>query len=127
MDQLMTNLLKNATESVLERAKRSKGRQESYQPMIDVDIEQQGESVVLKVMDNGIGLPKDFSSQDSFHRTTKKKGSGLGLSIVKSIIKDHQGSFAIENRLDEKDKDNSQGVIVSICLFQNDVDGLGSP
>ena len=41
--------------------------------------------------------------------TTKEKGSGLGLPIVKSIIETHQGSLKI-------DSDAGQGTVVTITL-----------
>lgn len=55
-----------------------------------------GDYVKLTVSDNGCGISEDiidkifdpfFTSKD----TDKKRGSGLGLSVVDSVIKDHQG------------------------------------
>ena len=47
-----------------------------------------------EIADNGIGF-SDFDRKNLFkpYFTTKKKGSGLGLSIVNKIINDHTGSI----------------------------------
>ena len=44
--------------------------------------------------DNGIGFDKEnFNNLSKPYFTTKKKGSGLGLSIVEKILNDHNGSI----------------------------------
>ena len=50
--------------------------------------------IQVEIADNGIGF-SDFDRKNLFkpYFTTKKKGSGLGLSIVNKIINDHTGSI----------------------------------
>ena len=44
--------------------------------------------------DNGIGFDnQNFNNLSKPYFTTKKKGSGLGLSIVEKILSDHNGSI----------------------------------
>ena len=47
--------------------------------------------VTITVADNGAGLPKDSSRLFEPYYTEKKGGTGLGLTIVRSIIADHRG------------------------------------
>jgi two-component system nitrogen regulation sensor histidine kinase NtrY len=47
--------------------------------------------VSITVADNGPGLPKDSSRMFEPYYTEKKGGTGLGLTIVRSIVADHQG------------------------------------
>ena len=57
-----------------------------------------GTSIRLTVSDNGTGFP-DHLIKRAFepYVTTKKKGTGLGLVIVKKIIEEHGGLVAIGN------------------------------
>ncbi len=55
-----------------------------------------GEYVRLTVSDNGCGIPDDIIQRilDPFFstkKTNKKRGSGLGLSVVDAVMKDHNG------------------------------------
>ena len=48
-------------------------------------------TVTISVADNGPGLPKDSSRMFEPYYTEKKGGTGLGLTIVRSIVADHGG------------------------------------
>ena len=54
--------------------------------------------VIIRIMDNGPGIPKRIRQKifEPFF-TTKEEGSGLGLSIVARIIQEHGGSVSIES------------------------------
>jgi len=63
-------------------------------------------SVVVKIVDTGIGIPKSEIPRlgERFYRVDKTRsrelgGTGLGLSIVKHLMKAHQGNLEIESRL----------------------------
>lgn len=64
----------------------------------------------LSVLDNGSGFPEHVLAR-AFepYMTTKEKGTGLGLPIVKKIVDEHGGTISIENR-------QSGGTCVSIFL-----------
>jgi nitrogen fixation/metabolism regulation signal transduction histidine kinase len=54
--------------------------------------------VRLDVKDNGVGVPDDIAENIFMpHFTSKKKGNGLGLSIVKNIIEEHKGIIYFES------------------------------
>ncbi len=59
-----------------------------------------GNHVLISIMDHGIGIPKEHLSKifDPYF-TTKRKGSGLGLSTTYSIVKNHGGHLAVESEL----------------------------
>ncbi len=70
------------------------------------------ENIIIKFTDNGCGI-KDgtfIKIWDPFF-TTKEKGTGLGLLIVKNIIDAHKGKIQIENL-----QPHEQGVCVTIEL-----------
>jgi signal transduction histidine kinase len=55
-------------------------------------------SVVVEIIDNGPGIPKDILPrvfQPFF--TTKSAGTGLGLAITQTIIREHGGHIKIES------------------------------
>ena len=63
--------------------------------------------IVLKVSDNGIGIPENEVQNifDRFYRAKNSgqniKGTGLGLSIVKMIIDKHDGIITVNSKLGE--------------------------
>jgi signal transduction histidine kinase len=83
LQQVMTNLLNNAI---------------NYSPEggeVAVAVEERGNETIVKVMDEGIGIPLQELPRvfDDFFRGSNVdiKGSGLGLSIAKRIIEAHGG------------------------------------
>ena len=90
MEELIINLCDNAI------------RYNEKNGSVWVSVEKVGESVVLSVKDNGIGIPKDNIKQiwDRFYKTDlsrgkDKKGTGLGLSITKEIIHSHNENINV--------------------------------
>ena len=64
---------------------------------IIVNIIKDVESVQIKFIDNGIGIPESIQSKVFEPKfTTKTKGMGLGLGIVKNIIDSHNGKIKYE-------------------------------
>jgi len=66
---------------------------------IGVGLRAEGGHARIEIEDAGQGIPADLSEKiwDPFF-TTKDKGTGLGLGIVKNIIEAHGGSIRIANR-----------------------------
>jgi two-component system nitrogen regulation sensor histidine kinase NtrY len=93
--QALTNLVKNAgeaTESLIEA-----GAPEGYAPEIRVTAQVSEGMAEIRIMDNGIGLPEDRSRLFEPYVTTREKGTGLGLPIVKKIIEEHGGTLLLDD------------------------------
>lgn len=54
--------------------------------------------VAFSVMDNGMGIPDELHDQlfEPFFTTKEKKGTGLGLAVVKRIVEEHRGKIDFE-------------------------------
>jgi two-component system nitrogen regulation sensor histidine kinase NtrY len=98
--QAITNLVKNARESVearLQQLPEPRGR-------ILVEAGIVNEHPVIRVTDNGIGLPKENRHRLAEpYMTTREKGTGLGLAIVKRIMEEHGGRLLLEDAPPEGD------------------------
>lgn len=95
ISQAMINLIKNAGEAI--DSLQEKGAPDGYRPEIRVTSEQTDRVVIFRIMDNGIGLPPDRAKLFEPYVTTRAKGTGLGLPIVKKIIEEHGGTLALED------------------------------
>ncbi|HMS94794.1 MAG TPA: ATP-binding protein, partial [Tabrizicola sp.] len=93
MGQAFTNLIKNAGEAI--EAYQEKERPAAFQPEIRISLVADEKDVVLRIMDNGTGLPPDRARLFEPYVTTRDKGTGLGLPIVKKIIEEHGGTLAL--------------------------------
>lgn len=89
LGQALTNILKNAVESIEERKKAG-----GNAGKIDIRVEINGPALTLSVADNGTGLPKDRERIVEPYVTTRTTGSGLGLAIVKKIVEEHFAEIA---------------------------------
>ena len=92
--QALTNLLKNAAEAVAARTTRdntSDGR-------IALEVKRSGDRLLLRIADNGIGLPTEHRDRlTEPYVTTRARGTGLGLAIVKKIVEEHRGGLELED------------------------------
>jgi len=81
--------------------------------LINVDVFQEKEKVVIDVSDTGKGIPKSkFETVFSPGFTTKKRGWGLGLSLVKRIIEEyHKGKIFVKHS--EIDKGTTFRIILN--------------
>jgi len=94
--QALTNLLKNALEACQAR---TETREAGYQPEIWLNCTREGDELVLRVADNGIGLPQEQRGRlTEPYMTTRAKGTGLGLAIVRRIVEEHGGQLRFLDR-----------------------------
>jgi two-component system nitrogen regulation sensor histidine kinase NtrY len=93
ISQALTNLVKNGGEAI--ETFIEKNNVEGFSPEIRVQLEASSDHVVIRISDNGIGLPPDRARLFEPYVTTREKGTGLGLSIVKKIIEEHGGTLAL--------------------------------
>ncbi|HHO56530.1 MAG TPA: HAMP domain-containing histidine kinase, partial [Trueperaceae bacterium] len=100
LKQVILNLLQNALNAGSKK--------------VTMSLEDDGNDVRLEIFDDGPGIPADAIPHlfERFYRVDSartKKGSGLGLSIVKWIVLQHGGTVTVESRLGE-------GTIFTILL-----------
>lgn len=91
---IMYNLLSNAI----------KYRSPDRKPIIKISTETAGEFVLLKVSDNGLGIseediPKVFQIYKRLHEHVE--GTGVGMSILKTIIENSGGKVMVESKVGE--------------------------
>jgi two-component system nitrogen regulation sensor histidine kinase NtrY len=97
ISQALTNLVKNAAEAISAVPESELGK-----GSIRVFAARDGDDVVIDVVDNGIGLPKENRSRLlEPYVTTREKGTGLGLAIVGRIVEDHGGSIELRDAADK--------------------------
>jgi len=98
VSQALTNVLKNATEGIA--ARNAAG--DDTPGRIAVTIEKTDSQIVIKVSDNGIGLPAEHRHRlTEPYVTTRAKGTGLGLAIVRKIMEDHGGEIVLEDAAED--------------------------
>ena len=115
--QVIHNLLQNAQDATLEGVHQAEPVEVKTEL---VSYEEQGgiiqNAVRLTISDSGVGFPaKILARAFEPYVTTKTKGTGLGLAVVKKIIDDHGAKIEILNRMQG---DEVIGAQVSI-LFMN--------
>lgn len=101
LKQVFMNLLVNACQAIEERLEKDSSRTPGR---VEITLENNGETLCIKLHDNGCGMP-DHVKQRLFERhfTTKgaEKGTGLGLSISREIIQQHGGQLSYESVMGE--------------------------
>jgi two-component system, NtrC family, nitrogen regulation sensor histidine kinase NtrY len=93
ISQALTNLIKNAGEAI--ETLQEKHPEQIVSPEIRIEMQADETEAVIRIMDNGIGLPPDRARLFEPYVTTREKGTGLGLPIVKKIIEEHGGTLAL--------------------------------
>jgi len=90
MSQVITNLVKNASEAIDPKSKE--------QGKIITRVRTRAGRIILEVIDNGRGLPKKNRSRlVEPYMTTREKGTGLGLAIVLKITEQHGGHLQLRD------------------------------
>lgn len=115
--QIIHNLLQNAQDATLE------GKHQAQPVEVKTELVSYGEvngvpqnAVRLTISDSGSGFPaKILARAFEPYVTTKSKGTGLGLAVVKKIVDDHGAKIEVRNRMQG---DKVIGAQVSI-LFMN--------
>ncbi len=95
ISQAVTNLIKNAGEAI--ESLHEKGVPDGFSPEVRVTMRVADDLITIRVQDNGIGLPPDRARLFEPYVTTREKGTGLGLPIVKKIIEEHGGTLTLQD------------------------------
>ncbi len=97
IEQVLINLLLNAVDALEANA----GQKDPRVEMIG-ELDEIGR-VLIRVTDNGPGIVAEAQNKVFIpFFTTKKKGSGIGLSISRQIMKLHKGSIMVQSIPDER-------------------------
>jgi len=104
--RVLLNLFNNAFYAVMEKSKNPEGFAnprglENYKPNVSVQTKKENGNVVIKVADNGTGIPQkviDKIFQPFFTTKPTGQGTGLGLSLSYDIIKAHGGEIKVESK-----------------------------
>ncbi|MBR1631610.1 MAG: response regulator [Paludibacteraceae bacterium] len=84
---------------------------------ISVQIDQKPNFLIMRVSDQGVGIPKDkrnilferFTNHNELQKASQHAGTGIGLSLVKEIVDLHKGYIEVESEL-------NRGTTFSIIL-----------
>lgn len=88
MEQVFFNLIKNALEAIKDGG------------VIDIELSCDDSYVFAKFRDNGLGMsPDQLVNLFEPYKTTKEKGTGLGLMITRRIVSEHGGTISAESKL----------------------------
>lgn len=92
LQQVLLNLLKNAGYAIRDK---SDGK-------IILTITSDEKDAILRVADNGAGMPPDVQSRvwEPFFTTKGREGTGLGLDICRNLVVLHGGSITFETKAD---------------------------
>ncbi len=89
--RVLNNMVKNAVEAI----------PDSRRGRIDISLSKEENTAVIKVKDNGVGIPDDMKERVFVPNfTTKNSGTGLGLAISKNIIESVNGQIYFETEKD---------------------------
>ena len=89
IEQVLINLLSNCMHALVG----------IKNPQITITLSQEINRVHLKISDNGIGISKEIKDTIFVpYFTTRKDGSGIGLTLSKSIIEAHNGSIRFKSK-----------------------------
>ena len=92
--RVFINLIKNSIESLNEKGQKSS----DFDKKINIEINEINDYIEILIIDNGTGFKNNNLSEIiKPYFTTKKNGSGLGLSIVVKILNDHNGTIDFLN------------------------------
>jgi signal transduction histidine kinase len=91
LSRAILNLIKNSIQSI----------SSDTNGIIEIIEEKLGNKAIIKIIDNGSGIPEDIRDKlFTPNFTTKSSGMGLGLAITKRIIENAQGSIRYETKID---------------------------
>ena len=108
ISQALTNIVKNAIEAIgavpppPDPSPQAGERRMGERGRIVISVRRDGKEVVIDVIDNGIGLPKENRARLlEPYVTTRDKGTGLGLAIVGRILEEHGGRIELRDAFEK--------------------------
>lgn len=93
IQQVLINLIKNAIQALEERENK-KIEMKAFQD--------ERNHIIISVSDNGSGIDEEAQSKIFIpFFTTKKKGSGIGLSLSRQIMRQHKGNISVKSQVNQ--------------------------
>ncbi len=93
IEQVLINLVKNGIQALAENEE--EGREK---PTLKIKAWQSDENVFISIADNGTGIEEEALKKIFIpFFTTKKHGSGIGLSLSKQIMRHHHGNITVKS------------------------------
>ena len=106
--QSLINIIQNAIDSILEK------NEKNYKKEIQIKLKTADNFALITIEDNGMGIKEELLSKIfEPYFTTKRHGTGLGLTNVARIIEAHNGNINIESEYKKGTK-----VIIKLPLMQ---------
>ena len=100
MGRVFLNLVGNACFAMDEKRRTADEGNGAYKPTLWLKTERTGDEIVIRIRDNGTGIPPDSMDKifNPFY-TTKPSGTGvgLGLSFCSDVVRQHGGSITAES------------------------------
>ncbi len=91
IEQVMINILLNAIQAV---------QNNNTQKSIRIETNISSQNTLVMISDNGSGIKEDLMNQIFIpFFTTKKEGSGIGLSLSRQIMQLHKGSISVQSEI----------------------------
>lgn len=89
LQQVLTNLIKNASDAI-------EGREDGW---IRISLQPDGTSARIDVSDNGCGIPESLLERvwQPFFTTKGERGNGLGLDVCKRLVESHGGTIECDS------------------------------
>lgn len=94
MQRVFINLFENAIYALKDR----KNKDKAFKPELKIEVKELEKKVIIKIIDNGEGIPQEMVSKlfDPFFTTkVTNGGTGLGLFLVYNTIREHKGEIHI--------------------------------
>ncbi|MCD6585457.1 MAG: HAMP domain-containing histidine kinase [Desulfobacteraceae bacterium] len=112
LNSIFSNLILNAKDAIIEKGQ-GKGK-------IDINVKSHIDGIIIKVSDNGPGIPQKNVKEifEPFFSTKPTTGTGLGLGIVKKLVTLYDGEIRIESNV-------GSGTTFTITLPESRDQGAG--
>ena len=99
LQEVFFNFIDNAYDAIVER--RTTLKEDNYRGKITVSAKPKADALEVTIQDNGMGIKEDCQKKvfTPFFTTkvSSRKGTGLGLYVIKKIISDHKGKISFES------------------------------
>ena len=107
MEQVFTNLIVNACDAIKEKIEKLNLDRNKFTGEIVISLrhrKEEGGQIEIHIQDNGSGMKKEVEEKiftPFFTTKPPAKGTGLGMSIVYGIIKDHDGRITCKSNINK--------------------------